>query len=84
MRVIGADNLETFNARRANSREVIFRIDEVPGRRSIEIPRANAAHDRLPFADEQPATLARRLLARMRKHVSHDIHWNADTHHKKL
>ena len=66
------------------AREVIFGIDQVARRLRIEIPRANAAHDRLPFADQQPATFPRRLLARMREHVSDDIRWNLDTHHEQL
>ena len=82
--MVRAHDLETFIARRANGREVIFRIDEVPRRRRIEIPRANAAHDRFRSADEQTATLSRRLLARMRKHVSDNIRWHSDTHHEKL
>ena len=84
MGVIGPDDLESLCARGTNGPEMIFWVDEVSRRLGIEIPRANAAHDRLPCADKQPATLARRFLARMRKHVSGDIRWNLDTHHEQL
>ena len=35
--MIGADDVEPFGAGGTNSREVIFGIDEVPGRLPVEI-----------------------------------------------
>lgn len=77
--MIGADHVESPRARAADGREMVFRVYFIPplpiGR---PVVRAHGLRNGLSRAEQQPATLLRRGLPRVRldgrQHASRDLH----------
>src|SRR5262249_60114367 len=66
MGMIEADDVEPLRARIAPAVDVILRINEEARRLLRHVPRTVSRTDLIPAAQEKPATLRRRLLARVR------------------